>query len=72
MDLSEKVPPPAKDRVARRSRSMMRYLRAQMKALEAQGWSRKRIALELSLTTAQVTRGLGARRCWKDRRLGST
>ena len=71
MNLSDPLKLPA-NRVSRRSRSLMKHLREQMKALEAQGLSRKRIALELNLTTAQVTRGLGAKRSWRGRRLGST
>ena len=47
----------------------MRALREQMKELEAKGFSRKRIALEIGATPAQVTRGLGAVRSWRGRRI---
>jgi DNA invertase Pin-like site-specific DNA recombinase len=53
----------------RRSKSAMEDLRQKMRALEAEGKSRKEIALALGCTQAQVTRGLGALRCWRDRRI---
>ena len=52
----------------RRSRAEMFELKARMRELEALGVPRATIALRLRTTTAQVTRYLGAKRDWKDRR----
>lgn len=56
-------------RLHRRSRASMRSLHAEMRALESSGHTRKHIALALNATPAQVTRGLGPRRRWRDRRV---
>lgn len=56
----------------RRSRAAMRSLRAEMKQLEEQGKSRKEIAFLLAVTQAQVTKGLGSVRRWRDRRIALT
>lgn len=53
----------------RRSRAAMKALREQMQALESVGRTRKQIALELRVTPAQVTRGLGAVKPWKWKRM---
>ena len=58
-----------KQSISRRSKEAMRELRARMQAMESAGKTRKKIALELGLTPAQVTRGLGARRVYGWRRL---
>lgn len=55
----------------RRSRAAMKSLRGRMVALEAAGRSRKQIALELCVTPAQVTRGLGAVRMWRGKRMAA-
>lgn len=47
----------------------MRALREQAQAMELDGMKRIRIALELRLTAAQVTRLLGPVRQWMGKRL---
>ena len=46
----------------------MRQLKDEMRRLEGQGLSRKKIGLILGCTPAQVTNGLGPVRVWRDRR----
>lgn len=55
----------------RRKKAQMEELAKQMKEMEAQGKSRKAIALALGVTAAQVTRTLQPVRKWKDRRLAA-
>lgn len=68
-DAPHVLPNIAAPTIFRRSRAEMRQLRERMKGMEASGLSRKRIALELNVTPAQVTRCLGAVRIWKQRRV---
>ena len=51
--------------MARRSRSAMKALVAQMKILEPQIENRVAIAEALGCTKAQVSRGLGPKRRWR-------
>ena len=55
--------------VSRRSRAVMEALRTQMRELEALGKTRKEIAGALACTPAQVTKGLGPVRAWRERRV---
>lgn len=55
----------------RRSKAAMKALVEQMRDMEAQGKSRKEIALTLNCTPAQVTRGLGPVRQWRGRRIAA-
>ena len=70
MDLSEQQKPLQRQTLKRRGKEQMRALAQQMRALEATK-TRSQIALALGLTPAMVTRLLGAKRRWRDRRAGT-
>lgn len=57
--------------LSRRSRTVMRELHGKMRELAALGKTRKEIAAELACTPAQVTKGLGPARAWRERRIAA-
>lgn len=58
-----------KQKRKRRTRAELDAAKEEARRLEAEGKSRKQIAMSLEMTASQVTRYLGAVRAWRNRRI---